>query len=82
MTDDKIDSLLEKGRRSAANFLKKHRTLVDQFKVEVSDIAKQVDPEEEEDWHSLTLGWAIAKGLTPRVARTFATTVRYHTDLG
>lgn len=57
------------------------QTMLEQFKKEVSDHATEVDPESEEDWHSLTIGWAIAKGLSPRNARTFAGHVRYNTDL-
>ena len=45
------------------------------------DKAELVDPSESEDWHSLTLGWALAKGLAPRTACEFATYVRYHTEL-
>ena len=34
------------------------------------------------DWHSLTFGWAIAKGLSPEDAYEFADYIRYDTDLG
>jgi len=30
----------------------------------------------------LTLGWAVAKGLTPEAAYNFAVHIRYKTDLG
>lgn len=53
-----------------------------EFKAEVSGRAKQVDPSNEQDWFSLTLGWAIAKGMTPKVAYNFALYIRYHTKLG
>jgi hypothetical protein len=56
--------------------------LVKKFKTEVHDKAKQVDPEQEEDWKSLTIGWAIAKGLTTKSAREFALYIRYQTELG
>lgn len=51
------------------------------FKKEVHDLADDVDPSFEEDWKSLTIGWAIAKGLEPEAAREFAIYVRYNTDL-
>ena len=35
----------------------------------------------EHDWRSLTLGWALAKGFTPDAASEFASFVRYNTDL-
>jgi hypothetical protein len=57
-------------------------SLIDQFKTEVSDRADDVDPSSDHDWFSLTLGWAIAKGLEPEPAHTFAIYIRYHTDLG
>ncbi len=56
--------------------------LTKQFKVEVHDRAKKIDPHNEYDWTGLTLGWAIAKGLSPLDATEFATYIRYDTDLG
>lgn len=53
-----------------------------QFEEEVNRKAKEVDPSQDQDWFSLTLGWAIAKGLTPKEAHDFAIFIRYHTDLG
>lgn len=52
------------------------------FKSEVNDKSEAVDPDNVQDWFSLTLGWAIAKGLTPEDAHAFALHIRYHTDLG
>jgi len=52
------------------------------FKVEVHDKAAEVDPGQEEDWRSLTLGWALAKGLTPEEAHEFSFHIRYNTELG
>jgi len=61
---------------------KKERTrLTKLFKVEVNDHSSKVDPDDEEDWKSLTLGWALAKGVSPAEARDFASYVRYETDL-
>lgn len=56
--------------------------LVKSFKVEVSDKANAIDPSQEEDWKSLTLGWALGKGLDPQTAMEFAIHIRYQTDLG
>ncbi len=58
------------------------QTMVDQFKTEASDRASEIDPQNEQDWYSLTLGWAIAKGLSPANAIFFACYIRYRTDLG
>jgi len=51
------------------------------FKAEIHDRASEIDPSSEQDWFSITLGWAIAKGLTPDEAHAFALHVRYKTDL-
>jgi len=51
------------------------------FKKEVTDYSDSIDPEGEEHWRSLTIGWAVAKGLEPEAAREFAIYVRYETDL-
>lgn len=56
--------------------------LVAKFKVEIDSRAFDVDPLGEEDWHSLAVGWGIAKGLTPNDARDFAFYIRHETDLG
>jgi hypothetical protein len=52
------------------------------FKREVSDRAHEIDPNNEQDWFSLTLGWAIARGFSPEAAHEFASFIRYKTDLG
>jgi hypothetical protein len=60
----------------------KYELLDQAFKTEVTDRKVDVDPGEKEDWFSLALGWAIAKGLRPENAHDFALHIRYHTDLG
>jgi hypothetical protein len=52
------------------------------FKKEVHDMADEIDPDNSLDWYSLTIGWAIAKGMTPDEAENFACVIRYETDLG
>ena len=54
------------------------------FKREVYD---KIDVENEddfmdEDFRSLTIGWALAKDLTVEEAFDFASYIRYETDLG
>jgi hypothetical protein len=56
--------------------------LIELFKTECSDRALAIDPDSEQDWFSLTLGWAVAKGLDPEAAYDFAVHIRYKTDLG
>lgn len=56
--------------------------LIALFKTEVHDRAGEIDPDSRRDWFSLTLGWAIAKGLSPDDALLFALRIRYKTDLG
>jgi len=56
--------------------------LVELFKAEIHNRASDVDPSNCQDWFSLTLGWAIAKGLDPSAAHEFASYIRYDTDLG
>jgi hypothetical protein len=52
------------------------------FKLEVHDRSNAIDHSNEQDWFSLTLGWAIGKGLSPDEANDFAFHIRYHTKLG
>jgi len=52
------------------------------FKEEVSEKSKEIDPCNEQDWFSLTLGWAIGRGLDIDAAKEFAIYIRYKTDLG
>ncbi len=51
------------------------------FKTEVTKNSKEIDFSNELDWFSLTIGWAIGKGLTPNEAWKLATYIRYKTDL-
>jgi len=52
------------------------------FKADVHDLAALVDPDNEQDWYSLTLGYFIGKGEDPESAHDLALYIRYHTDLG
>lgn len=52
------------------------------FKKECHERAKLIDPDDDQDWYSLTLGWAIAKGMHPDKAHEFANHIRYETELG
>lgn len=56
--------------------------LIESFKKEVDDKARDIDQNNEYDWFSLTLGWALGKGLNPDLAFDFALHIRYHTELG
>lgn len=42
------------------------------YGAEILDQADEVDPSNEEDWRSMAIGWAIAKGMSPTDAREFA----------
>lgn len=59
-----------------------------QFKTEVTDPVQSFNSGEEDNWTmeqdfcSLTIGWAVAKGLSLDHAYTFALHIRYHTNLG
>jgi hypothetical protein len=55
--------------------------LVNQFKIEVVDRAGEIDGSDSQDWFSLTLGWAIAKGVEPADAHDFAIHIRYDSGL-
>lgn len=58
--------------------------LTEQFKNEVHDKITVENEDEfmDEDFKSLTLGWAIAKGLSFEDAFDFASYIRYNTNLG
>ena len=56
--------------------------LTDEFKTELHDRAKDIDPDNEHEWGTLAYGWALANGLSPKDALEFAEYIRYHTDLG
>jgi len=61
---------------------KVNKQLSDLFKTECYDRALEIDPNNILDWFSLTVGWAISKGLSAKDANDFAIHVRYETDLG
>jgi len=60
----------------------KYEELIPLFKTECHYCSEEIDEYNEEDWRSLTIGWAIAKGLSPKEARDFARHIRYDTELG
>lgn len=53
------------------------QTLALEFKKEVCDRSKIVDPEEERDWYDLSFGYFLSKGLSVEDATTLACVVRY-----
>ena len=65
----------------------KQETLVTIYQVEVwksKEYTDEIDsggPSGTEDWYSLCLGWALAKGLTPTEAHEFASHIRYNTNM-
>ena len=52
------------------------------FVIQINNRAEEIDPTSEQDWYSLTLGWAIGKGLTSDEAHDFARYIRYETEWG
>lgn len=51
--------------------------LYDEFYESVCKVSNDVDPEDAYDWHSLSIGWALAKGLNSEDALQFAHYARY-----
>lgn len=47
------------------------------FKKQVCDRDDDIDPNDDQDWYSLSIGWALAKGLEPQDAYQFAEWMRY-----
>ncbi len=68
--------------RNPASVWKESDPIVKRFKQEIHDRAKEIDPANEHDWLSLTLGWAIGKGLSVADALDLALFIRYDTNLG
>jgi hypothetical protein len=67
--------------KDAEKISPKTLALLKKFNKEVSSKGKKIDPYSERCWLSLTIGWALANGMTPNDADEFARFVRYHTDL-
>ena len=59
-----------------------HEILEHAFESEMHLQGKEIDPDDELDWYSLTLGWAIGRGMKIEDAKNFASHIRYHTELG
>lgn len=53
-----------------------------QFRTEVWTKSNEIDPGDERDWRSLTLGWALGRGMNPKDADSFSRYIRYETDMG
>ena len=52
------------------------RALVTSYKKEIDARLDEINTPDTLDWYSLTIGWAIAKGLTPRDASEFMEYIR------
>ncbi len=53
-----------------------------EFAVEVQAWDNDIDPDNAEDWYSMTVGWALAKGDKPSDAHHVARHIRYKSGLG
>lgn len=51
--------------------------IINDFKVEVCNHYTEIDPDNEEDWYSLSIGYFLAKGLSVKESRITASKVRY-----
>lgn len=53
-------------------------TMIDGFKTEVCNRWRDIDPTEEREWYSLTIGYLLGRGLTNmEVIRKIAIYIRY-----
>lgn len=77
-----IEKLSRQRQQQIKNYEKRHTALIAAFKAECHNRASSIDPDDEQDWYSLTLGWALAKGIKPYAAHEFASFIRYFSDLG
>lgn len=50
----------------------KFQNLIEEYDSEITSNATEIDGDDKEDWNSLTLGWALAKGLSIVDAQSFA----------
>ena len=64
-------------KKSVPETPEKFKQLHSQWVKEVCKKPKSVDKDNQEDWHSLCLGWAIGKGLTIKDAKDFASKADY-----
>lgn len=51
--------------------------LEQKFKTEICERGSEIDPDEELDWNALSVGWALANGLSVDEAHDFARIVGY-----
>lgn len=53
------------------------QTTIVAYNLEINERSKEIDPDDGYCWESMAIGWAIAKGMSPKVAINFASYVRY-----
>ena len=61
---------------------KRDSQIVLDFENEVHNQSADIDPSCELHWESLTVGWALGKGLNPEEALEFTLYIRHKTSLG
>ncbi len=54
---------------------------VEMFRQEIHNRATEIDPDNAQDWHDLTYGYFLGKGLSISDALELAIYIRYSTDL-
>lgn len=53
------------------------KSLLRIFESEVCSQSQSIDEDNDVDFRSLAIGWAVAKGLSPKEARLFAIEVKF-----
>jgi hypothetical protein len=56
--------------------------LLEAFREEVHNKAEEIDPDNELDWFSFSVGWGLGKSLDPDTAFDLSSHIRYKTVMG
>lgn len=81
MNEGKRNELVELYKAEVHDVVEKHAQDVAAFEID-EDTEELPSSFDEQDFYSLTLGWAMAKGLSVDDSFEFARYIRYNTNYG
>lgn len=61
---------------------KEIQVIANLFYTQVYLVAKQIDPDDNEDWHSLCIGWLVGRGYVLDYVNEIACDLRYKYEYG
>jgi len=73
-----VSEKIEDWDKKKESLVKQYKDIILEFKKDICDKSKDIDPNEELQWRDMSIGYFLAKGVDVNIAHELATIVRYY----